>query len=105
MPLDAALETRLQIEIETITAAAPSFAEDVLAGLSAQAKSLPPMYFYDATGSRLFESICTQPEYYLTRTERAILQQHAPEIAARANGKTALIELGSGSSAKTRLLI
>ncbi|MDZ7359877.1 MAG: L-histidine N(alpha)-methyltransferase [candidate division KSB1 bacterium] len=105
MHCKAALDARLQIEVETITEAAPSFAKDVLAGLSAKPKTLPPMYFYDAAGSKLFEKICALPEYYLTRTERAILERHAPEIVARANGEMALVELGSGSSTKTRLLI
>jgi uncharacterized SAM-dependent methyltransferase len=105
MHFDAALAARLLIEIETITEAAPSFAKDVLAGLSAHPKSLPPIYFYDAIGSKLFEKICKLPEYYLTRTEHAILKHNAPEIAERSNGNMALIELGSGSSIKTRLLI
>jgi dimethylhistidine N-methyltransferase len=63
------------------------------------------MYFYDAAGSKLFEKICELPEYYLTRTEDAILVRCAPEIAARSNGNMALIELGSGNSSKTRRLI
>ncbi len=105
MPFDAALETRLNIEIETTTGATPSFAKAVLAGLSAHPKNLPPMYFYDAAGSKLFEKICKLPEYYLTRTEHALLKSFAPQIAARANGSMALIELGSGSSFKTRRLI
>lgn len=105
MPFDATLETRLHIEIETTVATAPSFAKDVLAGLSAHPKTLPPMYFYDAIGSKLFEKICKLPEYYLTRTEHTLLKRFAPQIAARANGNLALIELGSGSSFKTRRLI
>lgn len=105
MPFDATLETRLNIEIETTTEAAPSFAKDVLAGLSAHPKTLLPMYFYDTAGSKLFEKICKLPEYYLTRTEHALLKSFAPQIAARANGNMALIELGSGSSFKTRRLI
>ncbi len=105
MHFDAALDARLLIEVETITEAAPSFAKDVLAGLSAKPKTLPPMYFYDAIGSKLFEKICKLPEYYLTRTEHAILKRFAPEIAMCSNGNTSLIELGSGSSYKTRLLI
>jgi dimethylhistidine N-methyltransferase len=105
MHFDAALDARLQIEVETITEAAPSFAKDVLAGLSAKPKTLPPMYFYDAAGSKLFEKICALPEYYVTRTERGILQRFAPKIVACSNGDMALVELGSGSSSKTRLLI
>jgi dimethylhistidine N-methyltransferase len=86
------------------------FARDVRAGLLASPKRLPCRYFYDREGSRLFEAICALPEYYLTRAERAILQAHAEEILARGFGETSsgpilLVELGSGSAAKTRLLI
>jgi dimethylhistidine N-methyltransferase len=81
------------------------FARDVKAGLTASPKSLPCCYFYDRLGSRLFEAICELPEYYLTRAETAILQGHAEEIAALFAGPTDLIELGSGSAVKTRLLI
>jgi L-histidine Nalpha-methyltransferase len=77
---------------------------DVAAGLTATPKSLPPTWFYDARGSRLFEEITRLPEYYPTRTERAVLIERAPEIAALTGAKT-LIELGSGSSEKTRLLL
>ena len=81
------------------------FAHDVKAGLTASPKSLPCCYFYDRLGSRLFEAICELPEYYLTRVEAAILQAHAQEIAALFPGPTDLIELGSGSAVKTRMLI
>ena len=81
------------------------FAHDVRAGLTASPKSLPCCYFYDRLGSRLFEAICELPEYYLTRAETAILQAHAREIAALFPGPTDLIELGSGSAVKTRMLI
>jgi L-histidine N-alpha-methyltransferase len=64
-----------------------------------------PMLFYDAAGSEWFERICDLPEYYLTRTEHALLQAHAQEIARHATGDIALVELGSGSARKTRLLI
>ncbi|WP_422661924.1 L-histidine N(alpha)-methyltransferase [Pannus brasiliensis] len=77
---------------------------DVLRGLTRSPKSLPPAYFYDARGSELFERICELPEYYPTRTETAILDRYAPEIARR-TGPTELVELGSGSSTKTRLLL
>jgi L-histidine Nalpha-methyltransferase len=83
---------------------AASLRADALAGLTATPKSLPPKWFYDAQGSALFEKITELPEYYPTRAERAILRAVAPEIASL-TGATALVELGSGSSDKTRLLL
>ena len=83
---------------------AASLRADALAGLTATPKSLPPKWFYDAQGSALFEKITELPEYYPTRAERAILRAVAPQIAAL-TGATALVELGSGSSEKTRLLL
>ena len=77
---------------------------DALAGLSATPKSLPPKWFYDAAGSALFEKITELPEYYPTRAERAILTSAAADIAALTGART-LVELGSGSSEKTRLLL
>ncbi|MGW0433574.1 L-histidine N(alpha)-methyltransferase [Micromonospora sp. NPDC003197] len=78
--------------------------EDVRIGLTAQPKWLPPKWFYDARGSELFEEITRLPEYYPTRAERAILAAYADDIARLSDAKT-LIELGSGSSEKTRLLL
>lgn len=78
---------------------------DVLAGLSQANKTLPCKYFYDATGSRLFDAICELEEYYPTRTELSILQADAPAIAAAIGPGRALVEYGSGSSVKTRLLL
>ena len=77
---------------------------DVLPGLTSRPKQLPPKYFYDARGSALFEEITALPEYFPTRTEAALLAAHVDEIAAL-TGATTLVELGSGSSAKTRLLL
>ncbi len=77
---------------------------DVRRGLTATPKQLPPKYFYDARGSALFEDITRLPEYYPTRTERAILEASAAKIAALSGADT-LVELGSGSSEKTRLLL
>ncbi|MFE9852723.1 L-histidine N(alpha)-methyltransferase [Streptomyces sp. NPDC005576] len=77
---------------------------DVLAGLSRRPKTLPPKWFYDARGSELFEEITRLPEYYPTRAEREVLVAHAADIAA-ASGARTLIELGSGSSEKTRHLL
>ncbi|MGW6737053.1 L-histidine N(alpha)-methyltransferase [Streptomyces sp. NPDC055013] len=77
---------------------------DVLKGLTSTPKTLPPKWFYDAQGSELFEKITELPEYYPTRAEREILVARAGEIAA-ATGARTLVELGSGSSEKTRYLI
>ncbi|WP_020576583.1 L-histidine N(alpha)-methyltransferase [Actinopolymorpha alba] len=81
-----------------------SLASDVRHGLSQMPKALPPKYFYDARGSELFERITRLPEYYPTRAEHAILTAYADDIARRAGADT-LLELGSGSSTKTRLLL
>lgn len=81
------------------------FREDVLIGLSAERKWLPPKYFYDEKGSVLFESITEQPEYYPTRSEASILEEIAPRLREHIGGDVTLVELGSGSSAKTRILI
>ncbi|MGK5740844.1 L-histidine N(alpha)-methyltransferase [Micromonospora sp. URMC 103] len=78
--------------------------DDARAGLTAEPKWLPPRWFYDARGSALFEEITRLPEYYPTRAERAVLAARAPEVAELTRAKT-LIELGSGSSEKTRLLL
>ncbi|HZK98612.1 MAG TPA: ergothioneine biosynthesis protein EgtB [Caulobacteraceae bacterium] len=85
--------------------AGESFAADVVAGLSAARKSLPAKWFYDARGSRLFEEICELAEYYPTRQETALLKRIAPEIAAHIPAGAALIELGSGASLKTRIML
>ncbi|MFC8385157.1 L-histidine N(alpha)-methyltransferase [Nocardia sp. NPDC057272] len=77
---------------------------DARTGLTADPKSLPPKWFYDARGSELFERITELPEYYPTRTERALLERVVGEIAAAARAEV-LVELGSGSAAKTRLLL
>jgi L-histidine Nalpha-methyltransferase len=82
-----------------------AFATDVLAGLKAERKTLPAKYFYDAAGSILFERITDLPEYYPTRTEIGILERHAAEIGALLPAKGALIEFGSGSCRKARLLL
>jgi len=81
------------------------FAEDVRKGLSAEPKRFLPKYFYDELGSQLFEAICLLPEYYLTRAENEILQQYADEIVAAVDGQKTLVEMGSGSASKTRLVI
>ncbi|MBI2317834.1 MAG: L-histidine N(alpha)-methyltransferase, partial [Betaproteobacteria bacterium] len=78
---------------------------DVLAGLALPQKSVPPKYFYDERGSRLFEAICELPEYYPTRTEMAIMRAHIGEMAQLAGPGAELIEFGSGAGIKTRILI
>src|SRR5436190_1976475 len=80
-------------------------AADVRAGLTKPFKELSPRYFYDERGSELFERITEVPEYYPTRAEREILRLHAAEICASAGGPATLIELGSGSASKTRVLL
>ncbi len=80
-------------------------AADVRAGLTKPFKELSPRYFYDERGSELFEAITELPEYYPTRAERAILERHAAGICATAGNPTTLIELGSGSASKTRVLL
>jgi dimethylhistidine N-methyltransferase len=82
-----------------------SFLDDVIAGLSRPRKALPPKYFYDERGSELFEAICRAPEYYLTRTETALMRQKAGEMARRLGPRCAVIEHGCGSGAKTRILL
>ena len=82
-----------------------SFLGEVLAGLARPRKTLPPKYFYDARGCELFEQICELPEYYPTRTELAIMREHAGAMAKFLGADCQLIELGSGSSRKTRILI
>ncbi len=81
-----------------------TLADDVLDGLTRPFKELPPKHFYDAVGAELFDRICEQPEYYPTRCERAILERDAAAIVAATDARE-LVELGSGTAAKTRLLL
>jgi len=81
------------------------FRDAVLAGLSEKPRAIPAKFLYDARGSALFDAICELPEYYLTRTETEILRRSADDIAALAGPACALVEYGSGSSVKSRLLI
>ena len=92
----------------TLTDLHPSpddIAGDVLAGLSSMPKHLPSKYFYDKRGSELFEQITQQPEYYLTRVELALLQASSTEIAAEVGPRAHVVEYGSGSGRKTRILL
>lgn len=85
--------------------ASADFRRELLAGLSRRPRSIPPKFFYDEAGSRLFARICATPEYYLTRTELAILRDNAGAIARRVGRDCLLIEPGSGNSAKVRALL
>jgi dimethylhistidine N-methyltransferase len=96
---------RLQIVTVPQPQRLPSFAEDVAAGLSANPKRLNSKYFYDATGSALFDAITLLPEYYLTRAETGILREWGWEIVRALGNPVEFVELGSGSAAKTRILI
>jgi L-histidine N-alpha-methyltransferase len=83
----------------------PAFRRDVIAGLQAPVRAIPARWFYDRRGSELFEEITRLPEYYLTRTETALLEDHCPEVARIAGTDAAIVEFGSGSSTKTRILL
>ncbi|WP_425306262.1 L-histidine N(alpha)-methyltransferase [Burkholderia perseverans] len=81
------------------------FGRDLIEGLSATPRSISPKYFYDAAGSALFDRICELPEYYPTRTEHAILERHAADIAAAIGADANLIEFGAGSLSKIRFVL
>jgi len=83
----------------------PAFRDDVIAGLSAPIPAVPARWLYDRRGSELFEAITELPEYYPTRTETALLERHAGDVAAAAGTGDAVIEFGSGSSTKTPILL
>jgi L-histidine Nalpha-methyltransferase len=103
-PSQNCLPERLQIDyLLDLQAIAKNDIQDVINGLKQKQKSLPARYFYDRKGSQLFEDICQLAEYYPTRTEASILQQYAQEIVKQTKAKE-LVELGSGSSTKTRYL-
>jgi L-histidine N-alpha-methyltransferase len=95
----------IAIEVHLAADAAATMRRDVRAGLSTDPKELAPKYFYDELGSQLFEQITELPEYYPTRAERSILAERAGEIVATAGEPATLVELGSGSAAKTRHLL
>jgi len=88
-----------------VAARQESFGEAVLAGLSQRHKSIPCRFLYDERGAELFEAICELPEYYVTRTERKILETHAPAMARRIGRGAEVIEFGSGASIKVRTLL
>ena len=99
--------TEEQFSIHNLVTRDPlaGLAEDVRRGLATKPKRFLPKYFYDELGSQLFEAICLLPEYYLTRAENEILTRYADEIVAQVDGEITLLEMGSGSASKTRLLI
>ena len=99
----AALARKLRRQPQSADTSA--FEDDVLAGLSATPKYLPPKYFYDGAGSLLFERITELPEYYPTRCEMQILRDHARDIAKLVAAGAALVEFGSGSSKKARVML
>src|SRR5436853_4763474 len=92
-------------DVHDLAPARARFRADVLRGLRRPHKRLPCKYFYDETGSQLFDRICEQPEYYPTRTELAILRADASAMAKRLGPDCLVIEYGSGSGIKTRLLL
>jgi L-histidine N-alpha-methyltransferase len=94
----------LRIDVHVGTDAPRSLPDDVLDGLTRPFKELPPKHLYDARGAELFDQICELPEYYPTRTERAILDDCA-DLIVRRTGMAELVELGSGTAAKTRVLL
>jgi dimethylhistidine N-methyltransferase len=99
------MSTRSALRAPHPAETAKDFAADVIAGLTAKPKYLPPKYFYDLTGSGLFDRITSLPEYYPTRSELGLLTKHAPEIASLFPPASALVEFGSGSSRKARILL
>lgn len=99
------LQGRFQLVRAASKGADADLAQAVATGLGAPSKSLPCRFLYDAEGSRLFEAICKVPEYYPTRTERAILEDRAPEIIERVAPVDDVVELGSGNSEKTEVLL
>ncbi len=103
-PIATAESAAIQIDSHLDGAQERSLADDVLDGLTRPFKELPPKHFYDARGAELFDRICELPEYYPTRAERAILQESAAELATL-TGAAELVELGSGTAAKTRVLL
>jgi L-histidine Nalpha-methyltransferase len=102
--MSSTLQPDIEIERCLDEAHERGLAEDVLDGLTRPFKELPPKHFYDDRGCELFDRITELPEYYPTRAERSILQERAQAIVA-ATGAAELVELGSGSAAKTRVLL
>ena len=104
MTVDQTPDTPLAADLQP-TEGAGDFLRDVLNGLSDSPKNLPCKYFYDARGSQLFDRICALEEYYPTRTETALLTEHAGRIAAAIGPQSTLVEFGSGSCTKAGILL
>jgi len=107
MPCELVSNRQQKLVIHNLVKRDPlaGLADDVRNGLTASPKRFLPKYFYDELGSQLFEAICLLPEYYLTRAENEILEHYADEIVASVEGSKTLLEMGSGSASKTRLVI
>ena len=103
-PTHPATDVQIQIDSHLDGSDERSLADDALDGLTRPFKELPPKHFYDARGAELFDRICELPEYYPTRAEREILEARSDEIARLTNA-VELVELGSGTAAKTRVLL
>ncbi|MFQ5489206.1 MAG: L-histidine N(alpha)-methyltransferase [Phycisphaerae bacterium] len=99
------MQQQVQVVVQDLAPDRETFLRDVLAGLGQPRKRLSSKYLYDQRGSQLFERICELDEYYLTRTELAIMEQHLDEMTACLGAGCLLIEFGSGSSTKTRMLL
>ena len=95
----------MSFTFQDFPAACDDLRADVLAGLAASPKAIPPKYFYDAAGCRLFEAICAQPEYALCRTEQALMATRLPDIATAVGDVNCIVEPGAGECAKVRLLL
>src|SRR5687768_14991025 len=102
--LDRSADRRLSVTVLVRPGQGSTLADDVRRGLTTTPKWLPPKHFYDEAGSRLFDAICDTPEYYLTRTEHALLRQVAGALVDAVQ-PTELIELGSGAARKTRVIL
>ncbi len=95
----------MSFTFQDFPAARDDLRADVLAGLAARPKAIPPKYFYDEAGCRLFEAICAQPEYALCRTERTLMATRLPDIAAAVGEVECIVEPGAGDCAKVRQLV
>jgi L-histidine N-alpha-methyltransferase len=93
------------VDLPATPSADSAFRDDVLAGLAAPVRAIPARWLYDRRGSELFEAITALPEYYLTRTETALLERRCPDVARIAGPGQAVVEFGSGASVKTRILL
>jgi dimethylhistidine N-methyltransferase len=103
--LDSCLYALPDSDAPHVARTVSDFESELLAALTMRPRAISPKFFYDAAGSRLFDRICDQPEYYPTRTECAILAEHAPEMTALMGPDVDLVEFGAGSTTKVRFLL